>query len=560
MKLTYRSVIISLFGAGVLFGQESPKNPGTSGPRLVVRNRTLHPIDARLFGQFLERPSWDGETGVEAAVIPGTNRLQPQAVELLRGLNASIIRFPHGTDGDFTNWTDMIDNLPDRAPGRPLTVGHLGDKVTNAFGYDEFLRLCEDFETEPVIVLNFLDGLSGKKPLAEAAQHAAGLVAYCNSRDGAKLPAGLERWPKLRARNGRAQPYKVRYFEIGNEMWSHVRELQERHPRDYIQRYVGCLKAYVQAIRGVDPAVQLLTDSQGPKVDMAVRRDLGNEINFLVVHYYTPGPMQNVLKNGQRTEPSNCSLREWWNAYVAAGPVDPKTGLSTFPLPSPADARIHGYPVAVTEWNWNGWWTDPKLLPPPDLPLARGVGAAGLLHGLMRAGDVVKLACQSNAIGKSWGICAIRVDPEGQMEPYYLPSGQVVALYAQYHGNALLETALERVPVFSQPLQFGAATSSLKVAAVDTLATVGREAIFLHLINRDFDRSFDLEVDLTDFKNLTGTGTIYTLTGRLNVEPGPGETSQVAQLKDSTVRLEGTVLRLKLAAQTVSCVKLDKKP
>ena len=42
---------------------------------LKVSNETLHRIDPRMFGQFMEQPSW-GEIGVEGALVPGTSRLQ----------------------------------------------------------------------------------------------------------------------------------------------------------------------------------------------------------------------------------------------------------------------------------------------------------------------------------------------------------------------------------------------------------------------------------------------------------------------------------------------------
>ncbi|MEX0728310.1 MAG: alpha-L-arabinofuranosidase C-terminal domain-containing protein [Planctomycetaceae bacterium] len=565
MKLIHRLTIISLLACpAALCGQDPPKDPGTNSPRLVVRNRVLHEVDSRLFGQYLERPNVGGEIGREAGVLPGTNRLQPKVLELLRGLNAPIIRFPHGTACD---WPDMIDNVPGHGPGRPATVARTGERVANRFGYDEFIRLCEEFEIEPLLPLNFGDGLLGKKPLAEAAQHAAGLVAYCNARENANLPADLEKWPKLRARNGHKEPYRVPYVQIGGEMFSHVRGLKERHPTDYVQRYVVSLKAYVLAIKAVDPAVQIITDSHGPEVDMAVRRELGNRISFLVEHYYTPREFTQFTRSGKPVPTSEISTRQLWNAYVAVGPVDAKTGLSILPPRPVVGAKSHGYPLALTEWNWNGWWAGAPSAAPVELPLARAVGAAGMLHGLMRAGHVVKIACQSNAIGNAWGISAIRADPAGKVDPYYLPTGQVVALYAGHHGDTLLETVSTNVPTFEQPLEFGVDGVSMmlgghaspKVAALDALATGSPKAIYLHLINRDFDGSLDLEVDLAEFRNLTGAGTRFSLTGRLRNEPGPGETRQVAHLHESAVRLEGAVLRIKLAPRTVSCVELEKR-
>jgi len=51
--------------------------------RFTVTDQTVHQIDPRMFGQFMERPSW-GEIGVEGALVPGTNRLQ---VLLFQGHN-----------------------------------------------------------------------------------------------------------------------------------------------------------------------------------------------------------------------------------------------------------------------------------------------------------------------------------------------------------------------------------------------------------------------------------------------------------------------------------------
>ena len=114
-----------------------------AGIEVTVSDTVLHEIDPRLFGQFMERPSW-GEIGPEAAVIPGTHQLRPEARQLLRRMRIPIARFPGGTDVDYIDWRDMIDNVPGREGGRPITVGHQGDRVTNYFGYDEFLQFCEE--------------------------------------------------------------------------------------------------------------------------------------------------------------------------------------------------------------------------------------------------------------------------------------------------------------------------------------------------------------------------------------------------------------------------------
>ena len=65
-----------------------------------LENRTLHRIDPKLFGHFMERPSW-GEVGIEGGLVPGGRELQPGVLERLQKLRIPILRFPGGTDVDY---------------------------------------------------------------------------------------------------------------------------------------------------------------------------------------------------------------------------------------------------------------------------------------------------------------------------------------------------------------------------------------------------------------------------------------------------------------------------
>ena len=185
-----------------------------------VLNKVLHPIDTRLFGSFMERASNGGENGPEGALMPGTHELQPGVVKLLREMQIPIVRFPGGTDADFLDWQDMISNVPGRGADRPVSTGHENDKVTNNFGYDEFLQLRQELGWDAILVVNFRNGLLKIKPIEEAARQAAALVAYCNAPVGAKLPAGMLDWPAIRAKNGHPAPYSVKQWQIGNETWA----------------------------------------------------------------------------------------------------------------------------------------------------------------------------------------------------------------------------------------------------------------------------------------------------------------------------------------------------
>ena len=156
-----------------------------------------------------------------------------------------ILRFPGGSDVDYVDWRDMIDNVPGRPTGeRPISTPR-GNQISNKFGYDEYLRLCEPLQIETHLVVNFADGFLRRKPLAEAAQHAAALVAYCNAPLGASLPGGMADWPSVRAQNGHPEPYRVKYWEIGNENWFFVNTLlaQGLDHDEIDRRYLEALSA-----------------------------------------------------------------------------------------------------------------------------------------------------------------------------------------------------------------------------------------------------------------------------------------------------------------------------
>ncbi len=289
-----------------------------------LTNRAVAALDTRLFGHFMERPSWGNETGIEGGTIPGTNRLQPSVLTLLRGLRIPILRFPHGTDLDYTDWTEMIDNVPGREGGRPISTGHLGGKVTNNYGYDEFLRLAESLKSEVIIPVRFRSALLGLEPLEKEAEHAAAFVAYTNAPLQNSLPLGLSRWAALRARNGHLRPYKVKYFQIGNETWFFDDDLRKRFPGDPYGRYTKVLNAYIDAIRRVDPTVKILADGGNPEVARRIRRDVGNRVDFIVDHLYAPWEMKGFERDGKPYATEKLTKAEVWNAWTTFFVTDPK--------------------------------------------------------------------------------------------------------------------------------------------------------------------------------------------------------------------------------------------
>ncbi len=517
--------------------------------QITVSDTVLHEIDSRLFGQFMERPSW-GEIGPEAAVIPGTHKLRPAAKQLLRRMRVPIARFPGGTDVDYVNWLDMIDSVPGREGGRPITVGHKGDRITNHFGYDEFLQFCQELEVEPILVVSFRDGLLAKGGPRNAATHAAKLVAYCNAPVDNDLPEELAVWPALRAKNGHSAAYKVKYIQIGNETWAFSRKISHDH-------YIDALEAYVRAIRAVDPTVKIIVDGQPAELAAKVRRRLGDRIDYYAVHHYQPWQIREILRAGTPVDVKSLSPRDIWYAWVTVPRID-DAGQSILVRNELNQAREMGYPIAMTEWNWNGWWgpsiahrTDPGSL------YAKGVGAAGMLHAIMRQGDVVQLATQSMLIGDRWGIHAIYCDRDGRTPPYMVPSGQVTMLYSWYHGNERLKVDLTGVPRYEQPYRMAGNSPANSVAYLDVLATRNDKTLYVHAINRHFDESLSVQLDVSSLTRQPGpSGKLHTLEGRLKNVAEPGESPQPGRIHDEAFSIGSSRFRVRLPARSVSVIEV----
>lgn len=524
--------------------------------RFKISNLTVHEIDPRIFGQFIERPSW-GEIGVEGALVPETSRLQPKVRELLEAMEVPVIRFPGGTDVDHMDWRDMVSNVPDRASERPISIGHQGHKVSNHFGYDEFLEFCEETKAEAIVVVNFRDGLLQRKPLNEAAAHAAALVAYCNAPLAANLPEDLSRWAALREKNGRTKPYGVRYFQIGNETWAFLNEAQELAPQGLPQYYVDCLKVYIDAMKAVDPQIEIIVDGHDGSlrgIAPLALKQLGARIDYFATHFYRPWAMREVFLAGQKVAIEELTAEDIWYAWVAISGFD-EQGQSTYHSPGLKAARAAGYRVALTEWNWNGWWRDTASTPALNSRWAKGVGAAGFIHAMIRSGDVIDIACQSMLVGMGWGISAVHTDPKAVRDPVYLPTGQLTAFYSKHHGDRLVKVETVGVPTYEQPYRMGGIAPQEKIVLIDTVATANATNVYIHAINRSFDKAIEVTIDLVGFEAGDG-GIHHTMQGRLNDVPKEGQTEQIGH--ETTRRIPGSAkpLKVTLLKRSVSCIEI----
>jgi alpha-L-arabinofuranosidase len=524
---------------------------------ITINDSVIAPIDHEIFGQFLEKPSWHGEWGPEAALVQGTNKLQDGVVEIMQDMNIPVLRFPGGTDVNFQDWTTMIDNAPGREGPRPVFVGHSGDTVTNMFGYDEACRLAEQLDAEMMLVINFGDAYFERKPLEEAVMHEAGLLAYCNSEIGAELPEGMPNWPAVRAENGHPEPYDIKYIQVVNEPWVMDRKLKRMEPidEDVKEQYFKCMEAFIGMFKKIDPDIKIIADGNSKDVTLPLQEKFGDEIDFLSYHIYKPWGINKVMKGEQEIEIDSLTDEEVWKAWVAV-PEFNTEGYSVLDNDVYNMVKQTNYPIAVTEWNWNGWWgqnsvNQEKL----GSHFIKGVGAAGFIHALMREGNSIKIANQSMLVGKSWGITGMRVSPTGEFPPHPYPTGQVTGLYASHHGNVLLDISIENMEYYNQPYKMSGIQAVDKIAYLDILATKNDKAVYLHVINRYFSEDISVKIDFNGFETQQNNGIHWTLEGNLKNVPCKEGSLQTGCFSEKSISLEDTDGSVTLPKRSISILE-----
>jgi alpha-N-arabinofuranosidase len=138
------------------------------------------------------------------SMMPADNikGFRADTIALMKEMDCKTLRMPGGNFISAYDWKDTIGD-PDKRP--PIFDPVWKALQPNDAGLDELLQMCELINCEPNWCVN--TGYGEPRSGAE-------IVEYVNG-------AATTFWGAKRAANGRAQPYKVKYWNIGNEMYGH---------------------------------------------------------------------------------------------------------------------------------------------------------------------------------------------------------------------------------------------------------------------------------------------------------------------------------------------------
>ncbi len=287
------------------------------------------------------------------SVMPGDNvhGMRADTLEVLRALDSPIYRWPGGNFVSGYDWRDAIGD-PDRRPPRKNPAWEGIEQ--NDFGLDEFMVLCRELGTEPLIVVN-----SGQGDATMAVE----LVAYANG--GPDTPMG-----RLRAENGHPEPYCVTWWGVGNEMYGDW-QLGHMPLADYVTKH----NAFAKAMRAADPSIKLIAVGATGEWSEQMMTHCADHMDLISEHFYSerhPDLLAHVRQMAQDVQHKADAHRDYRRR-----------------IPRLAEKDIR---IALDEWNYPRQLPDVYGYHGTRYTLRDALGVAAGLNAYVRNSDIMFMA------------------------------------------------------------------------------------------------------------------------------------------------------------------------
>ena len=442
------------------------------GPqRAILRldaERTTGEINPHIYGHFIEH--------LERCIYGGIwtengDKLREDVLRLIQPLKPPVIRYPGGNFASAYHWEDGIG--PKESRPKRFDPAWQAEE-SNLVGTDKFVELCRRIGAEPYLCVNDATGTP---------EEAARWVAYCN--EDAHGEQG-----KRRAANGHLEPYQVRLWGVGNEVWGDW-QVGHTDAAGYVQR----LRPIIEAMRAVDPSIKIVAVGDTLAADGApearrwnetVLREAGDLINYLSFHLYQPG---------EAGWQSGLDPQGQYYAICAA-PLSAEQDIQRLAELIKQAAPGKGIKVALDEWNvWPA--------PPPDATSKHGIRytmrdalyTAGMLNAFQRQSKHLTLANLAQMVN----VLPLIVTNERQSyaTPIYYP-------FEMYRHMEPVAMAVDLDSPVYKSQALGNIEALEKVPYIDVSATKSRSGsrVVLGVVNRHPTRRVDLSVRLYGFEDL----------------------------------------------------------
>ncbi|GHC65255.1 arabinosylfuranosidase ArfA [Neogemmobacter tilapiae] len=493
---------------------------------------TIAKIDDRIYASFLEHLGRAIYTGIYEPDHPTAdkNGMRQDVIDIVKELNTPYVRYPGGNFVSAYNWEDGVGPREDR-PTRLDLAWHTSD--SNAVGVHEFSDWCDAVGTKMMLAVNL-----GSRGLDDARN----FLEYVNG------PVGSA-WGDLRKKNGRAEPFNVDLWCLGNEMdgpWQVGHKTADEYGR--------LANEVAKTMRAFDKNLQLVVCGSSnadmktyPEWERIVLEHTYESVDYISLHMY--------FANHAHHTGNYLALNEKLDRYIT-------TVESTINLVKANKRSKHNVYISFDEWNvWYhsreqdkkilegnaGWPHAPRLL--EDIYNFEDVLQVGLiLNTFIRKSNVVKIACIAQLVNV---IAPIMTDPMGKawrqtiFYPYYFASafGRGTALQLAVNCPGYDAEVADNVPFVDVSGVHDEAAGTLTFFAVNRHES---ESIETEISLQGFGAGSVIDHQVMTHKDLRAVNTAENM---MNVAPSKGTG---AALKDGTLTvklppLSYQMIRVKLA-------------
>jgi DUF1680 family protein/alpha-L-arabinofuranosidase len=335
------------------------------------------------------------------SLMPADNieGMRADTLKLLKELNAPLYRWPGGNFVSGYDWRDGIGERDKRPPRRnPAWTG----VEHNDFGFGEFIRFCRLVGAEPLVTVNtgFGDAYS-----------AAAQLEYANGSTDTLMGA-------LRAKNGEPEPFNIRYWCIGNEMFG---SWQLGYMR--LEHYVLKHNWVVDKMRQVDPDIVPIASGNAGSWSEGLLKSCSNHIDLIAEHFYCQ-EKNNLLEHTAQI-PDNIKRKVRFHRDLREK-LDALKGK---------DIKI-----AMTEWNY---WYGPHVFGELGTRYFHkdGLGIAKGLHEYFRHSDIMFMANYAQTVN------VIGCIKTSKTAAAFETTGLVLKLYRDHFGTIPVEITGDAYPL-----------------------------------------------------------------------------------------------------------------
>jgi alpha-N-arabinofuranosidase len=323
------------------------------------------------------------------SIMPADNvgGFRPEVLALLKDLDSPVTRWPGGNFVSGYDWRDGIGDRDRRPPRKnPAWKG----VEHNDVGIHEYLDLMRLIGAEPYITVN-----SGLGDVAMAVEE----LEYANGAPDSNMG-------KLRAANGHSEPWGVKFWSIGNEMYGDW-QLGHMPLADYVKKHIQ----FAKAMKAMDPSIKVVAVGAVGPWSETMLAEAANDMDFMSEHFYV-GHKPGLLSHVSQMPSEVRRIAEAHRKYRATIPA----------------LAVKEIPVALDEWNY---WYGPDIYGEIGTQyfLEDALGVAAALNEYARQTDVYFMANYAQTVNV---IGAIKTSKTAAVLD---TTGVILALYRKHFGT-----------------------------------------------------------------------------------------------------------------------------